>query len=156
VSWLGGVPFLLEVLIPTIGIGEVGISTVDDDIAYVTGEWSSGGPCSRWGNSASMNASTAGPAFTSNIILRGRFNSAHSSGIECAPTIDFPHVSFTRRTSTFGFIFKEMIDLRDRAVKCRDSKSCISCLPVRHPPWSAMLRISYCLVRPFRELHSVP
>lgn len=47
-------------------------------------------PFSRNGSSCSMKLSTAEPALTRRMILRGRLSFLQNSSIEWAPTIDLP------------------------------------------------------------------
>lgn len=89
-------------------------------------------PCSRWGTSWSMNASTAEPALTSKTIFRGFLSLETSSSTEWAPWILVPgggtiderlaryERALGRNKFTLGLVCEEMVDFARRAVVCDD------------------------------------
>ena len=58
----------------------------------------------RSGTSSSITSSTAAPALTMIMILRGGFKAATSSSTECVPTIFFPLARPSTNASTFDVV----------------------------------------------------
>ena len=80
-------------------------------------------PASRWGSTSSMNSSTASPALTISMTLRGRFSSPAISSMEWAPmTFLWPLAASFRKASTL-----ETVRLKATTVY----------------PWSLILRIRF-------------
>jgi len=80
-------------------------------------------PSSRCGSSLAMKSSTAGPALTSRMILRGRLSFLQRSSIECAPITLVPARSASTSTigrRALGLVLHEVVDLGHGAVERDD------------------------------------
>ncbi len=90
-------------------------------------------PGSSSGSSCAIRSSTALPAFTIIMTLRGRFSALTRSSSECVPTIFFPFARPFTKSSTF-----EVVRLKHATVKPRLSMFRIRFSPITARPTRPM------------------